>query len=74
MLQSIATYNPDVVIHLGDVYYSGAQNEVQNYFYNIWQQVLKIPRVAWGSKLTDLAAKPPATFHLPGNHDMYAGG
>jgi hypothetical protein len=73
LLTRVAARNPDVVIHLGDVYYSGTQNEVQNYFYAIWQKVLGIPKVAWGSKLTDLNAKP-ATFHLTGNHDMYAGG
>ncbi|MEO6982071.1 MAG: metallophosphoesterase [Edaphobacter sp.] len=73
MLVSIARYKPDVVIHLGDVYYSGTQSEVQNYFYSIWQPVLGIPRVPWGTVLTDLKTGP-ATFHLPGNHDMYAGG
>jgi hypothetical protein len=73
MLSRIAARKPDVVFHLGDVYYSGTQNEVQNYFYAIWQKVLGIPKVAWGSKLTDTTAKP-ATFHLTGNHDMYAGG
>ena len=73
MLVSIARHKPDVVIHLGDVYYSGTQCEVQNYFYSIWQPVLGIPRVPWGTPLTDLKTGP-ATFHLPGNHDMYAGG
>jgi hypothetical protein len=73
VLARVAAHNPDVVIHLGDVYYSGTQNEVQNYFYAIWQKVLGIPKVAWGAKLTD-TTKKPATFHLTGNHDMYAGG
>jgi hypothetical protein len=73
LLRRVASRKPDVVIHLGDVYYSGTQSEVQNYFYAIWQPILGIPRVAWGQKLADLNAKP-ATFHLPGNHDMYAGG
>lgn len=73
LLARVAARNPDVVIHLGDVYYSGTQNEVQNYFYAIWQKVLGIPKVGWGSKLTDFKTKP-ATFHLTGNHDMYAGG
>ncbi len=73
LLAKVATHAPDVVIHLGDVYYSGTQSEVQNYFYSIWQPTLGIPKVAWGSKLTDFTTKP-ATFHLPGNHDMYAGG
>jgi hypothetical protein len=73
LLAKVAARNPDVVIHLGDVYYSGTPNEVQNYFYAIWQKVLGIPKVAWGTKLTD-TTKKPATFHLTGNHDMYAGG
>ncbi len=73
LLAQVAAHKPDVVIHLGDVYYSGTQSEVQNYFYAIWQQTLGIPKVPWGSKLTDFKTGP-ATFHLPGNHDMYAGG
>lgn len=73
MLKKVASHNPDAVIHLGDVYYSGTQAEVENYFYSIWQPTFGIPKVAWGEKLTDLKTGP-ATFHLPGNHDMYAGG
>jgi 3',5'-cyclic AMP phosphodiesterase CpdA len=73
LLAKVASKHPDVVFHLGDVYYSGTENEVKNYFYAIWQKVLGIPRVAWGAALTDTRAKP-ATFHLSGNHDMYAGG
>lgn len=73
LLAKVAAQKPDVVIHLGDVYYSGTQAEVQNYFYSIWQQTLGIPNVPWGQKLADFKTGP-ATFHLPGNHDMYAGG
>jgi hypothetical protein len=73
VLARLAARNPDVVFHLGDVYYSGTQNEVQNYFYAIWQSTLGIPQVAWGGKPGD-SPKGPATFHLTGNHDMYAGG
>jgi 3',5'-cyclic AMP phosphodiesterase CpdA len=73
LLTKIASKKPDVVFHLGDVYYSGTENEVKNYFYAIWQKVLGVPKVAWDSTLTDTTAKP-ATFHLSGNHDMYAGG
>jgi 3',5'-cyclic AMP phosphodiesterase CpdA len=72
LLKQIASKNPDVVIHLGDVYYSGAEHEFQNYFYKIWQQALKLPKVKWGAKLA--APSQPATFTLSGNHDMYAGG
>ena len=73
LLQKVAARNPDVVIHLGDVYYSGTQHEFQNYFYPIWRDVLALPDVPWGGKLADLTSKP-STFTLSGNHDMYAGG
>lgn len=73
LLTKVAAHSPDVVIHLGDVYYSGTECEVQNYFYSIWQETLGIPNVPWGQKLTDFTTGP-ATFHLPGNHDMYSGG
>jgi hypothetical protein len=77
LLQKVASHKPDAVIHLGDVYYSGTQVEVQNYFYAIWQPAFGLPKVPWGQKLTDIdpgLKTGPATFHLPGNHDMYAGG
>jgi 3',5'-cyclic AMP phosphodiesterase CpdA len=75
LLTKLAAHRPDVVLHLGDVYYSGTQNEVQNYFYAIWQKVLGLPAVAWGEKYDQPASpKKPATFHLAGNHDMYSGG
>jgi hypothetical protein len=73
LLQKVAGHQPDVVIHLGDVYYSGTEFEAQNYLYSIWQEVLGIPNVPSGQKLTDFTTGP-ATFHLPGNHDMYSGG
>ena len=60
VLQQIRRKNPDVVIHLGDIYYSGTSFEVDQYFYQIWSSVL------------DLSRTP--TFTLSGNHDMFAGG
>jgi len=62
LLAQIARKNPDVVIHLGDIYYSGTDFEVENYFYNIWSDTLKLP-----------STKIP-TFSLAGNHDMFCGG
>lgn len=62
VLRQIADKKPDVVIHLGDIYYAGTQFEVTNYFLQPWQQIL------------NLAAKPIPTFTLAGNHDMYSGG
>lgn len=73
LLEKLEARDPDVVIHLGDIYYSGTEHEVRNYFYAIWQDVLGIPWVEWGDRLPDLAARP-ATFTLSGNHDMYSGG
>jgi hypothetical protein len=72
LLRQIAQKQPDVVIHLGDVYYSGTEHEFQNYFYSIWHNMFGIPLVSWGGKPG--ARSKPATFTLSGNHDMYAGG
>jgi hypothetical protein len=73
MLKRIAARKPDVVIHLGDVYYSGTELEFQNYFYAIWQPIFGLPKLKWNTKATGPASKP-VTFTLSGNHDMYAGG
>jgi Calcineurin-like phosphoesterase len=50
---------PDVLIHLGDIYYSGTSREVQEYFLAVCQRTpgLNIP-----------------IYTLAGNHDMYSGG
>jgi predicted phosphodiesterase len=60
VLSQIASKNPDVVIHMGDIYYSATDFEVQNYFYQIWQGALNLSKVA--------------TYTLSGNHDMFSGG
>jgi predicted phosphodiesterase len=60
VLAQIVRKQPDVVIHLGDIYYSCTDFEMQQYFYNIWSSML------------DLSKTP--TFTLSGNHDMFAGG
>lgn len=62
LLKQIADKQPDVVIHLGDVYYSGTDFEQQNYFLNPWSQIL------------NLSSRPIPTYALAGNHDMYCGG
>jgi len=72
VLSQIAQKHPDVVIHLGDVYYSGTDHEFQNYFYSIWQNMFGLPAVNWGEKPAGIVK--PVTFTLAGNHDMYAGG
>ena len=60
LLGAIARKNPDIVIHLGDIYYSGTEFEMENYFLNIWSSVLDLDTTR--------------TFTLSGNHDMYSGG
>lgn len=64
VLRQIANKKPDVVIHLGDIYYAGTQFEVNTYFLPIWQQTLNL-----GDKLDRIP-----TFTLAGNHDYYSGG
>jgi hypothetical protein len=59
LLQQVAGLRPDVLIHLGDVYYAGTRNEEQINFLNICRQVL---------------GNGVPLFSLCGNHDMYSGG
>ncbi len=60
VLQEIRGFNPDILMHLGDVYYSGTQEEMQERFLDVCDSV-------FGSSM-------PARFSLSGNHDMYSGG
>lgn len=61
-LRQIAAKQPDAIIHLGDIYYSGTAFEDQNYFYAPWSDILR------------LADTKIPTFTMSGNHDMYSGG
>jgi 3',5'-cyclic AMP phosphodiesterase CpdA len=70
VLEAVAARNPDVVIHLGDVYYAGTDPEEQNYFFDNWRKILNLTCDA-NRKVT---SPRPKTFSLPGNHDMYCGG
>lgn len=60
LLRQVERKQPDVVIHLGDIYYSGTQYEVDNYFTKPFNDTFQ--------------SKKPAVFNLTGNHDMYSGG
>lgn len=62
VLRQVKSHDPQVVMHLGDIYYAGTEYEVENYFYQPWQRILQIGT----SKIL--------SFALPGNHDLYAGG
>lgn len=59
LLQQVARLKPDVLIHLGDVYYAGTQNEEQANFLDICRRIL-------GADVLIVS--------LCGNHDMYSGG
>jgi hypothetical protein len=59
LLQQVAALKPDVLIHLGDVYYAGTQSEEQTNFLDICRQLL-------GNSVP--------VYSLCGNHDMYSGG
>ncbi len=51
--------NPDIVIHLGDVYYAGVESEVRQRFLNFWPGV---------------RGERGRSFALNSNHEMYSGG
>ncbi|MEP7120172.1 MAG: metallophosphoesterase [Byssovorax sp.] len=59
-LEQIATLQPDIVIHLGDVYFSGLPDEVRAHFIEIFDAVF--------------GARWPRVLTLAGNHDRYSGG
>ncbi len=58
LLSQVMLQRPDVLIHLGDIYYSGTMDEVRDNFLNIcWATAVNSP-----------------IYILSGNHDMYSGG
>jgi predicted phosphodiesterase len=62
VLRQVKEQNPQVVVHLGDIYYAGTETEVENFFYRPWMDILK----PGTSQITSLV--------LAGNHDLYSGG
>lgn len=62
MLTSIMiNQNPDFIIHLGDIYYAGTDEETQAY-------------VEMFTTAFQLAGKKVPVFSIPGNHEYYSGG
>jgi calcineurin-like phosphoesterase family protein len=59
VLKEVAKLTPDVLLHVGDIYYADTQNEAQTNFLDVCRSVL-------GSDIP--------LFSLCGNHDMYSGG
>lgn len=62
ILQQIHKLSPDLLIHLGDVYYSGTPGEYKRAFMDPISEILGPDRLSL------------PVFALSGNHDMYCGG
>jgi hypothetical protein len=62
LLQSVKHKSPDIVIHLGDVYYSGTEAECDSFFLQIVDEIF------------ERANTNVPIFTIPGNHDMYSAG
>ncbi len=60
LLEQVRMFGPDVLIHLGDIYYSGTHREVLAHF-------LSPIREVFGERM-------PRVLTLSGNHDRYSGG
>jgi predicted phosphodiesterase len=58
LLSEVMKKTPDLLIHLGDVYYAGMSDEVRNNFLSLIYPV----------------AQNIPVYTLSGNHDMYSGG
>lgn len=59
VLSTIAGLKPDVLLHLGDIYYSGTPTECRANFVDVIRSTID---------------HPIPVFTLAGNHDMYSGG
>ena len=59
LLRQVARKQPQIVVHLGDIYYSGTADECRKNFLAPYRSILPA-----GTRL----------FTLTGNHDMYSGG
>lgn len=62
VLESALSFNPDVILHLGDIYYSGTQYEFDTRFTGMINEVMKANN------------KQVPIFNLPGNHEYFTGG
>jgi hypothetical protein len=63
ILEQAVALEPDIIIHLGDVYYAGTQREYQERVIDLVKAKAKKP-----------CGKRIPFLNIPGNHDMYSGG
>jgi len=59
VLEELKKLSPSIVIHLGDIYYSGTMDEVRDNFLSLCRSIL---------------GEDVPVLSLCGNHDMYSGG
>ena len=62
VMSNIREKRPDILLHLGDIYYSGTPEETQVNFEAVIEEAYQG------------AQERPAIYTLCGNHDMYSGG
>jgi hypothetical protein len=63
LLAAVAAHEPDLLLHLGDIYYSGTATECRQHFYD---PVTALWPGASGPGIP--------VYSLSGNHDLYSGG
>jgi len=57
--KAMQVVTPDIIIHVGDTYYSGDKTEYQKYFIDLFDKYVP---------------KSVKVYYSPGNHDYYSGG
>ncbi|MDY8138720.1 metallophosphoesterase [Aquimarina sp. 2201CG5-10] len=62
VLASALSFDPDVILHVGDIYYSGTPYEFETRFIGMIREVMK----AHGKNVP--------VFTIPGNHEYFTGG
>jgi Calcineurin-like phosphoesterase len=62
VLEALMEQQPDLILHVGDVYYAGTKDEMQGNFLDLI------------SAARTKAGRNVPVFNLDGNHDMYTGG
>lgn len=62
VLDQLFAQQPDIILHLGDIYYSGTEEEYQDNYLDVIEKCRKKHGVN------------TPVYNLPGNHDYYSGG
>jgi 3',5'-cyclic AMP phosphodiesterase CpdA len=61
VLESALSFNPDVILHVGDIYYSGTPFEFEHRFIALYKDALKVH------------GKNVPMYTIPGNHEYFTG-